>query len=131
MPAVSQVIQSRSVSGGHAIEVDLLLDDNSRQTVQFLFPVLPTLMRALWDAAATAETIQRQAAGERMMAVVLPFRMQDMRTGHSQDGTIVADFRTAQGPAQIAMTPDQARLTIERLTAELAVVSKQQFPKLS
>jgi len=131
MAAVSQVIQSRSVAGGHAIELDLQFDDNSSLTLQFQFQVIPTVMHAIWNAAAVAETTQRQSAGERMMAVVLPFRMQDMRTGHSQDGAIVADFRTAQGPVQIAMTPDQTRLTIERLTAELAIVSKQQFPKLS
>jgi hypothetical protein len=131
MAAVNAVLQSRSVAGGHAIEVDFQFDDDSRLTLQILFQVLPTVMHAIWNAAAIAETTQRQSAGERMMAVVLPYRMQDMRTGHSPDGTVVADFRTAQGPVQIAMTPDQTRLTIERLTTELANLGRRQFPQLS
>jgi hypothetical protein len=130
MAAVNQILQSRSVSGGHAIELDFRFDDGSQLTLEILFQILPILMRSIWEAAAIAETTQRRAAGEQMMAFVVPYRMQDMRTGRSPDNVIVADFRTDLGPVQIAMTPEQTRLTIERLTAELGRLGMQ-FPKLS
>ena len=131
MAAVNAVLQSRSVAGGHVIEIDLQFDDETRSTLQIPFEKIPFVMQAIWKAAAVAETTRRQAAGEQMMALVVPYRMEDMRTGHSTDGTIVADFRTAQGPVQIAMSPDQTRLTIERLTAELANLGRRQFPQPS
>jgi hypothetical protein len=131
MPVVKQMTNApRVISGGSAIEIDLGFEDNSSITIQFLFSMIPMLQKVIWDAAAVAETAQRQAAGEQMMAVVLPYRMQDMRTGRSPDGIVVADFRTALGPVQVAMTPDQTRLTIQRLTEELDRL-KTPFPKLS
>jgi hypothetical protein len=131
MAVANAVLQSRSVSQGHIIEVDLQLDDGTQSTLKIRFQQIQFLLRASWSAAAAAETTQRQAAGERMMAIVAPYKMTNMRTGHSLEGTILADFVTAQGPVQIAMTTDQARLTIERLTAELAIVDGQQFQRPS
>jgi hypothetical protein len=131
MPIVKQITNpSRVLSGGSVIEFDFGFEDGSTITIQFPFSMIPMFQKATWEAAAAAETAQRQAAGERMMAVVLPYRMQDLRTGRSPDGTIVADFRTAQGPVQVAMTADQTRLTIQRLTEELGRLNTP-FPKLS
>ena len=62
------VLESRSVLGGYAIEIDFDLNDKSLATLQVPFPLIPILQRAIWEAAATAETTQRQAAGERMLA---------------------------------------------------------------
>jgi len=131
MAAVKTVLRSSSVAGGHAIGLYFQLDDGSPSSLQIPFEQIPFLLRAIWAAAAVAETTRRQAAGEKMIALVAPFEMRSMRTGHSPEGTIVADFATAQGPVQIAMTADQARLTSERLTAELANVGKRQFPRPS
>jgi hypothetical protein len=130
MGAINKVLQSRSIAGGHIVELDLQSDDNSKMTLQIQYPIIPILMRMIWDAAAAAETIQRQASGGQMMAVVIPYRMQDMRAGRSPDGTVVADFRTDQGPVQLAMKPDQVRTTIERLSAELDRLGTG-FPKPS
>lgn len=130
MPVVQQITTpARAVSGGSAIELDLGFEDGSATTIQFPFTMLPALQKTIWDAAAIAETTQRQAAGQQMLAVVLPYRMQGMRTGRSPDGTIVADFQTAQGPMQVAMTADQARLTIQRLTEEIGRLNMP-FPRL-
>jgi hypothetical protein len=131
MPIVKQIpYPPRSISGGTAVEFDIGFEDNSAVTIQLPFTMIPMFQRAIWDAAAVAETTQRQAAGEKMLAVVLPYRMNGMRTGRSQDGTLVADFQTNQGPVQVAMTADQTRLTIQRLTEELNRLGTP-FPRLS
>jgi len=131
MSAVNFFRQSRSVAGGHAIEIDFQLNDGSLSTMQIPFPQIPILLRIIWEAAAVAETTQRQAAGEQMIAVVAPYRATSMRSGSSQDGTILADFSTAQGPMQIAMTADLARSTIEQLSVAVTAHDKQQFPRPS
>jgi hypothetical protein len=131
MPIVSRLPPApRVLPDGSAVEFDLGFEDNSTIAIQLPYSMIPVFMRAIWNAAARAETMQRQAAGERMTAMVVPYRMQDMRTGRSPDGIVVADFRTAQGPVQIAMTADQTRLTIQRLTEELERLSAP-FPKPS
>ncbi|MGP0085784.1 MAG: hypothetical protein ACLP0B_19485 [Steroidobacteraceae bacterium] len=119
MSSVRLIYQGRSVLGGHAIELDYELDDGTRTTLQVPFPQIQFLLRQIWAAAAAAETTQRQAAGEQMRAIVAPYRGQDVRTGKSQDGTIGLEFRTAQGPVQIAMDADLTRKTIEQLSAAL------------
>jgi hypothetical protein len=129
MGAVNKALQVRSIAGGHIIELDLQFDDNSKMTLQIQYQILPILMRRIWEAAAAAETAQKQADGEQAMFVLVPCIMQDMRTGHSADGTVVAEFRTDQGPIQVAMKADQVRTTIERLSAELSLGTG--FPKLS
>lgn len=128
---VNLILESRSVLGGHAIEIDFDLNDKSLSTLQIPFPQIPILLRAIWQAAAIAETTQRRAAGEQMTAVVAPYQATDIRVGSSQEGTILADFSTVQGPMQIAMTADLARLTIERLSMAVTDLATRQFPRLS
>lgn len=116
---INSILSCRSVPDGQAIEFDIVLADGTRTELRLPFEQIPVLQRAIWHAAAAAETIQRQTAGERTVAVVAPYQGQDVKVGSSLDGTIVADFRTAQGPVQIAMAADLVRLTIERLKFEV------------
>jgi hypothetical protein len=123
---INSILSCRSTSDGHAIELDTVLADGTRLPLQIPFVHIQFVLRRIWDAAAEAETIQRQSAGERMVAFVAPYQMRDVRVGSSLDGTIALDFQTEQGPVQIAMTPDLARLTIERLKF---VVEKNSEPR--
>lgn len=131
MTSVKHVLQSRAVLSGHAIEVDFQLDDGSKTTLQIPYAQIPQLLRKVWDAAATAETIQRQAAGERMEAFVAPYQARAVTVGSSQDGTILADFSTAQGPMQISMGMDLARSTIAQLSTAVADIAQRTPRRLS
>ena len=132
MITVKTVVQSRSIKGGHAIELDLELDDGSIHTIECPYERIPFLMHAITNAAAMAETTQKASAGDRLNEVIVPYRATDMRTGVSGDGpTVVAEFATSFGPVQVAMPPALARKTIERLSNELALLGTQQFLKPS
>lgn len=131
MPIIKTVFQSRSISSGHAIELDFELNDNSTHTLQIPFERIPFIIHAITSAAALAEAQQKTEAGDPSVAVLVPYRVRDMRTGSSPDGLVVADFSTPQGPVQIAMTAALTRSTIERLTTELARLDTRQFPKPS
>jgi len=112
---INSILSCRPTPDGHAIELDIVLADGTRLPVGIPFVHIQFVLRRIWEAAAEAETIQSKAAGQSMVAFVAPYQMRDVRVGMSLDGTIGLDFQTEQGPVQIAMTPDLARLTIERL----------------
>lgn len=131
MPAIKSVTQSRSLPGGHAIEVDFQMADGSTHTLEIPFERIPHVMHAITSAAAISEARQKATPGDLSFGVAVPYRVQDMRAGSSPDGMIVADFATPQGPVQVAMTAAQTQTTIERLAAELQGLGRQQFPKLS
>ena len=131
MASVKLIFQSRSVLGGHAIELDFELDDGSRSTLQIPFSQIQFLNRAIWEAAAAAETTQRQAASEQMRAFVAPYQAPQTRVGSSPNGTIVVDFVTAQGLVQIAMGADLTRSTIEQLSMAVRDLATRQFPRPS
>jgi hypothetical protein len=132
MIEIKSIHQSRSVDGGHAIELDFTLDDGSIHTLKMPYERIAHTVHAITSAAAVAESAQKVGtSGKPAFAVIAPYRVSNVRTGVSPDGVIVAEFATPQGPVQVAMTTEQTRWTIERLTAELANHGKQRFPKLS
>ena len=92
MPTINAVLQSRSVSGGHAIEVDFQLTDGSVHTLRLPFERIPFVMHAITNAASVAEATQRAEARDRSVAVIVPYLAGDLRTGSSPDGTVVAEF---------------------------------------
>jgi hypothetical protein len=132
MTTIKSVLQSRSMAGGDAIEVDFILEDGSTHTLRIPYEQAPHTMHAITSAAAAAETTQKvKASGRPSFAVVVPYRAMNMKAGQSYDGQIVAAFATPQGPVQVAMTAQLAQRTIERLKAELESLGKQQFPRPS
>jgi hypothetical protein len=62
MVTIRSVLQSRSVDGGHAIELDFLLDDETTHTIKVPYDRIPQTMHAITNAASVAETAQRVAA---------------------------------------------------------------------
>jgi len=132
MPTIKGVVQGRSVDGGHAIEIEFLLTDNSTYTVKIPYENIPQTMHAISASASVAETAQKvSASGQSQFAAIVPYRATNVRTGSSPDGQIAVEFATALGPVQVAMPSDMARLTIEHLASELGRLDKPQGPKLS
>jgi hypothetical protein len=65
--------------------------------------------------------------------LVTPYMASDVRAGRTVDNQFVAlNFQTTEGvPIQVAMKPNLARETIERLTNELSQVATDPPQKLS
>jgi hypothetical protein len=62
MVSIRSVLQSRSVDGGHAIELDFVLDDETTHTIKMPYECIPQTMHAITNAASVAETAQRVGA---------------------------------------------------------------------
>ena len=131
MSQVKSVLKSRVIKGGHAIEIDLLLEDDSTQITEIPYERIPMMMHALSNAGALAERTQKGGPGDASTAVMVTYRAASIRTGSALDGSVVVIcFATPQGPVEVAMTPDLTRWTIERLSNQLALLAKSS-PKLS
>jgi hypothetical protein len=81
----------------------------------------PLLMGNLTQYANMAEAV-RVKVPDRSVVEAAPYRATEVvRSGHSLDGTIVSveDNTTHGFPLSIALTPDQARQTIESLQREI------------
>jgi hypothetical protein len=132
MPTIKSVLLSRSVLGGHSIELDFVLNDGTTHTLQIPYERIPHTIHAIKSAASVAETQQKVfSSGQSMFSVVVPYRATDVRTAHSSDGLVVVEFATPEGPMQVAMPSNLTEKTIQRLRAELEKLGKQQFPKTS
>jgi hypothetical protein len=64
MFAITSVLESRSVDGGHAIEIDFGLDDASTHTLKIPYEHIPRIVHAITSALSVAETAQK-STGER------------------------------------------------------------------
>jgi hypothetical protein len=65
MFVISSVLQSRSVDGGHAVEIDFGRDDASTHTLKIPYEHIPHIMRAISSAASAAEIAQKAHATGR------------------------------------------------------------------
>lgn len=124
---IRHVINSASIEGGHAIQIELEFADATRETLRVEFQTLPLVAEALRQAAAVAEQQQKAAPGQAIQLDV-PHYATSVRCGTSTDNTqVVAKFATKAGfPVTIAMTPNLVKETIGKLSAELGNLGTQQ-----
>jgi len=126
MQELKGVTQSRVTDWGHAIEVDLVYADDSRQTVKIPFSLAPSVMLAIRQSAEIAERTQRAQPGQSV-SLEVPVTATDVHAGIGGDGnTFALRFLTTIGtPMVIAMSLDIARRTIELLSGVLENRDKQ------
>jgi hypothetical protein len=74
-----------SVDTGHTIQVEVLLDDESRAAFRFGFEHAAKLSQAIIQAAAIAEKLQR-AMPNNELQLVSPWLATGIRAGRSADG---------------------------------------------
>jgi hypothetical protein len=113
---------------GQHILFDLAFADGSRERYGCPISTVQLLMGNLMQYAAMAEAV-RVKAPARAVVEAAPYRVTEVvSSGFSPDGSIVAvNYNTTHGfPLSIAMTPDQARQTIEFLQREILLSSKSE-----
>jgi hypothetical protein len=113
---------------GQHVLFDLRFDDGQSERYACPISTVPLLMGNLMQYANMAETV-RVKAPSRSIVEAAPYRVTEVvSSGHSPDGAIVAvNYNTTHGfPLSIAMTPDQARQTIEFLQRELLLAAQPQ-----
>jgi hypothetical protein len=111
---------------GQHIVFDLRFEDG--QTDRYACPIstVPLLIGNLTQYASMAEAVRAKAPA-RAIVEAAPYRITEVvRSGYSMDGTIVSvEYNTTHGfPLSIAMTPDQARQTIEFLQREILLAAQ-------
>ena len=66
MSQVKSVLKSRVIKGGHAIEFDLLLEDDSTQITEIPYERIPMMMHALSNAGAFSRKNTKRRARRRI-----------------------------------------------------------------
>jgi hypothetical protein len=117
---INKILRSGALPGGRAVIVDLQLEGGEALTLECHHEKLPLLAAAINDAGLVAERARKALPGESISTVVPRFAMA-VRAGTSADNLYIAlAFQTDTGtPLEIAMPPELARETIERLQYEL------------
>jgi hypothetical protein len=113
---------------GQVVVFDLKFDDGNRERFACPISTVQLLLGNLTQYASMAEAV-RAKAPERALVEAAPYRAVDVvRSGHSPDGTMIAvEYNTTHGfPLSIAMTPDQAKQTIEFLQREILLAENPQ-----
>jgi hypothetical protein len=113
---------------GQHIFFDLRFDDGQSERYACPISTVPLLMGNLIQYASMAEAV-RVKAPARAIVEAAPYRVTEVvSSGNSPDGKIVAvNYNTTHGfPLSIAMTPDQARTTIEFLQREILLAAQPQ-----
>jgi hypothetical protein len=111
---------------GQHILFDLRFADGETERYACPISTVPLLLGNLTQYAHMAETV-RVKAPARAIVEAAPYRVTEVvSSGNSPDGSIVAvNYNTTHGfPLSIAMTPDQARQTIEFLQREILLASQ-------
>lgn len=105
--------------------IDLLIEDGEEVTLECNHEKLPLLAIAINDAGVVAERA-RQALPGHAISTIVPHLGKAVRAGTSADSRYIAlTFQTNVGaPLQVAMTPELARETIERLQNELSQLGR-------
>lgn len=125
MPTIKGIKEGRAVDGGHAIEVEFVLQDGSSHILKIPYENIPHAVHAISASASVAETAQKAGAtGRPQFSAIVPYRATHVRTGTSPDGQVVAEFATGLGPVQVAMPSSLAQDTIERLKTALGDLGK-------
>jgi hypothetical protein len=106
---------------GQYILFDLRFSDGGAQRYACQISTVPLLLGNLSQYANMAENVRMQAP-DRAIMEASPYKVTEViRSGYSLDGKIVSvEYNTTHGfPVSIALTPDQARRTIEFLQREI------------
>jgi hypothetical protein len=115
---------------GQHILFDLQFEDGGRERYACAISTVPLVMGNLTQYAHMAEGVRVKSPGRAVLESA-PYRATEVfRSGHAPDGSIVSvDYNTTHGfPVSIAMTPDQARQTIEFLQRELLLAQQPPNP---
>jgi hypothetical protein len=113
---------------GQHVLFDLTFHDGQRERYACAISTVPLLMGNLMQYASMAEAV-RVKAPPRSLVEAAPYRVTEVvSSGNSPDGSTVAvNYNTTHGfPLSIAMTPDQARQTIEFLQREILLAAQPQ-----
>jgi hypothetical protein len=113
---------------GQHIFFDLAFDGGQRERYACPISTVPLLMGNLAQYASMAEAVRIKAPA-RAIVEAAPYRVTEVvSSGNAPDGSIVAvTYNTTHGfPLSIAMTPDQARTTIEFLQREILLAAQPQ-----
>jgi hypothetical protein len=111
---------------GQHILFDFRFEDGSGERYACPISTVPLLVGNITQYANMAEAV-RIKAPPRSIVESAPYRATEVvSSGNSPDGSIVAiTYNTTHGfPVSIAMTPDQARQTIEFLQREILLTSQ-------
>jgi hypothetical protein len=113
-------------SQGQFILFDLQFNDGTSEKYACPISTVPLLVGNITQYASMAEAV-RIKGPDRSIVEAAPYRATEVfRSGHSPDGSIVSvEYNTTHGfPVSIAMTPDQARQTIEFLQREILLAQQ-------
>jgi hypothetical protein len=111
---------------GQHILFDLRFADGQSERYACPISTVPLLMGNLTQYASMAEAV-RSKAPDRALVEAAPYRVTEVvSSGYSSDGSIIAvNYSKTHGfPVSIALTPDQARQTIEFLQRELLLAAQ-------
>jgi hypothetical protein len=125
-----EVINSLSIEGGHAIQIELEFDDDTRETIRCETQNAPKLAQAIAQASIIAER-QRKAAPGQAIGLDVPHYATSVRVVTAVDDSQVAmQFGTKAGfPVMVSMTPSLAHEAIGKLSVELANLGRQPPPR--
>lgn len=118
---IKNIIKGGAVNAGHGVFFTLLFDDESQESYHCDFGLMPKLLGNLKQYATMADAVRtHEKAGE--LSVSAPYIVDRIsNSGHGNNGQIIAlEVVVSDGfPIELAMSPDLARQTIERLEMEL------------
>jgi hypothetical protein len=113
---------------GNVVMFRLTFKDGSDEKYAFDADLGPLLLANLHQYASMAANLKVKGA-ERAIESAAPYKVTRVaRSGYSLDGNFVTvEFATGHGfPVVLAMTPDQAKQTIEFLQREILLAAKPQ-----
>jgi hypothetical protein len=115
---------------GQFILFDLQFNDGTSEKYACPISVVPLLVGNIRQYTSMADTVRIKGPDYSVIEAA-PYRATDVfRSGHAADGSIVSvEYNTTHGfPVSIAMTPDQARRSIEFLQRELLLALQPPLP---
>jgi hypothetical protein len=136
---MTEVLQSRefigitnggAAEGGNTVFFELQFAGDERVVFNCDHSLIGKLLGNIRQYGAMADSV-RKNDGKPPLEVRVPYFIETVaRAGHSEDGkTIALQMVAEEGfPLEIAMTPDQARLTIQLLQTALIEAAKPPRP---
>lgn len=134
-----EILQSRefigitnggAAEGGNTVFFELQFEGDERVVFNCDHSLVGKLLGNIRQYGAIADSVRRNE-GKPPVEVCVPYFLETVtRAGHSEDGkTIALQMVAEEGfPLEVAMTPDQARLTIELLQTALVEAAKPPRP---
>jgi hypothetical protein len=122
---IKRVVTAGAIEHGHGIQIELEFTDGSPEILRCEPHIAPSIARAVLEASAVAEMQRKLQPGEGI-EIEIPYQATDLLVARARDNRSLAiKFLTKVGvPLVVAMTPNLARKTIERLSAQLNNLGK-------